>query len=106
MRIELWLSVHEMTHIPQQFPLPPSSVLLLLFLFFLLPPPMISRVSVWSRAELMLPERSSPDAALPDLWQVAWWGGGVHSQQPIEESPPGGEGESVYFTTRWREFMY
>ena len=43
-------------------------------------------------------------AAGPVASCVVGWG--VHSQQPIEESPPGGEGESVYFTTRWREFMY
>ena len=62
--------IHEMTHEPPQQPTAAeasSALLALLLAPFLFPPPMISLVSVWSRAEFMLPDLPRPDRTLPDL---------------------------------------
>ena len=62
--------IHEMTHEPPQQPTAAASssaLLALLLAPFLFPPPMISLVSVWSRAEFMLPDLPRPDRTLPDL---------------------------------------
>ena len=59
-----------MTQEPPQHPTAAaasSALLALLLAPFLLPPPMISLVSVWSRAEFMLPDLPRPDRTLPDL---------------------------------------